>query len=203
VVLAAALSETEHDGTEATDRDERPDPFTVPAPTADDPFAPSMAGREGIFDQALSNGLAAIVASEWPGEELDRSGRVLAASALLKVIEEHLGATDGVVLLPDEGSALHIPQGDTASLFQTPHLSSHTRIDVRTLQNGIDATQKARHGRGAGALQRRHVEALLALDGHRSLGTMGEWLRNRERTPHVGEFGQHLSITEPRNVDEN
>lgn len=30
-----------------------------------------------------------------------------------------------------------------------------------------------------------------------------EWLRNRERTPPVGEFGQHLSITEPRNVDEN
>lgn len=180
VVLAAALSETKHDSTEATDSDKLPDPFAVPAPTADDPFAPSMAGREGIFDQALSNGLAAIVACEWLGEELDRRGRVLPASALLKVIEEHLGATDGVVHLPDEGgSSPHIPQGDTVSLFQTPRLSAHTRIDVRTLQNGIDATQKARHGRGAGGLRRRHVEALLALDGHRSLGRMGEEQQDR------------------------
>ncbi|MEU7428795.1 hypothetical protein [Streptomyces sp. NPDC040750] len=51
--------------------------------------------------------------------------------------------------------------------------SSRTRIDVRTLQNGIEASQAARHGRGAGALQHCHIEALLALDGHPSLGVMG------------------------------
>ncbi|MFI9358508.1 hypothetical protein [Streptomyces lydicus] len=138
-----------------------------------------MAGREGVFDQALSNGLAAIVASEWPGKEVDRKGRVLSASALLRVIEEHVPATDGITLVPDEHPMPDIPQGDTDSLSQAPRLSSHTRIDVRTLQNGIEASQAARHGRGAGALQHRHIEALLALDGHRSLGVMGEEQQDR------------------------
>ncbi|ALO91253.1 hypothetical protein SHL15_0036 [Streptomyces hygroscopicus subsp. limoneus] len=179
VVLAAELRETRHDGAVADDPEDQTDPFATPAPTGDDPFAPFMAGREGIFDQALSNGLAAIVASEWPGKELDRKGRVLSASALLKVIEEHVPATDGIVLLPDKDPMPEIPQGDTDSLFQASRLSWYTRIDVRTLQNGIEASQAARHGRGVGGLQHRHIEALLALDGHRSLGVMGEEQQDR------------------------
>ncbi|OIJ62788.1 hypothetical protein WN71_037615 [Streptomyces mangrovisoli] len=138
-----------------------------------------MAGREGIFDQALSNGLAAIVAFEWPGKESDRNRRVLSASALLQVIEKHIPATDGIVLVPDQHPMPQIPQGDSDSLFQAPRLSSHTRIDVSTLQNGIEASQAARHGRGVGGLQHRHIEALLALDGHRSLGVMGEEQQDR------------------------
>lgn len=179
VVLAAELRERRHDGAAAADPEEQTDPFAAPVPTGDDPFAPFMAGREGIFDQVLSNGLAAIVASEWPGEELDRNGRVRSASALLTVIEKHVPATDGIVLLPDKHPMPEIPQGDGDSLFQAPRLSSHTRIDVRTLQNGIEASQAARHGRGAGGLQHRHIEALLALDGHRSLGVMGEEQQDR------------------------
>ncbi|MGW1163396.1 hypothetical protein ACWD48_35465 [Streptomyces sp. NPDC002519] len=177
-MLAAELREMRHDGAVAADPEEA-DPFAVPAPTGDDPFAPSMAGREGVFDQALSNGLAAIVACEWPGEELDRNRRVRSASALLKVIEEHVPATDGIVLIPDQHPMPEIPQGDTDSLFQVPRLSSHTLIDVRTLQNGIEASQAARHGRGVGGLRHRHIEALLALDGHRSLGVMGEEQQDR------------------------
>ncbi|MFD5292429.1 hypothetical protein ACFWJV_30085 [Streptomyces rochei] len=178
VVLAAELREIRHDGAAAAGPEEA-DPFAAPAPTGDDPFAPSMAGREGVFDQALSNALAAIVASEWPGEELDHNGRVRSASALLRLIEKHVPATGGIVLVPDKDPLPEIPQGDTDSLFQAPRLSSHTRIDARTLQNGIEASQAARHGRGAGGLQRRHVEALLALDGHRSLGVMGEEQQDR------------------------
>ncbi|MFJ6053674.1 hypothetical protein [Streptomyces sp. NPDC092307] len=173
VALAAELRPVRHDASVAFDPE---DPWAVPAPTGDDPFAPSLAGREGIFDQALSNGLAAIVASEWPGKESNSRGRVLPASELLKVIAGHGPATDGVVLLPDKHQAPEIPQDDTSSIFQ-PHprlLARHTRIDVRTLQNGIDASQAARHGRGVGGLQRRHIEALLALDSHRSLRVMGE-----------------------------
>ncbi|MET8514379.1 hypothetical protein [Streptomyces sp. NPDC005077] len=140
-----------------------------------------MAGREGIFDQALSNGLAAIVAFEWPGEEA-RKGRVLSASALLKVIEDHVPATDGVVLIPDKHPAPGMPLLRTDSIFQAPRPASlHTQVDVRTLQDGIDASQLARHGRGAGGLQRRHIEALLALDGHESLGVMGEEQQERIR----------------------
>ncbi|MEU2994656.1 hypothetical protein ACPCAJ_30995 [Streptomyces griseoincarnatus] len=179
VVLAAELRETRHERAVAADPEKQADPFAAPAPTGDDPFAPSMAGREGVFDQALSNALAAIVASEWPGEELDRNGRVKSASALLRLIEKHVPATDGIVLVPDKDPMPEIPQGDTDSLFQAPRFSSHTRIDVRTLQDGIEASQAARHGRGAGGLQRRHIEALLALDGHRSLGVMGEEQQDR------------------------
>ncbi|WP_432171806.1 hypothetical protein [Streptomyces sp. 1222.5] len=82
VVLAAQLRETRRESAVAADLEEQADPFAAPAPTDNDPFAPAMAGREGVFDQALSNGLAAIVASEWPGNESDRQGRVLSASAL-------------------------------------------------------------------------------------------------------------------------
>jgi hypothetical protein len=155
------------------------DPFAVPASTGADLFAPSLAGREGIFDQALSNGLAAIVAFEWPGEEAKRNGRVLPASELLKVIAGHVPATDGIVLIPDKHPLSEAPQADKGSLFQPSRPSPHTRIDVATLQSGIDASQKARHGRGAGTLQRLHIEALLDLDGHESLGVMGEEQQNR------------------------
>ncbi|MEU9190313.1 hypothetical protein AB0D14_38500 [Streptomyces sp. NPDC048484] len=175
VVLAAELHEAGNDGAPAADPE---NPFAVAAPTGDDLFAPSMAGREGIFDQALSNGLAAIVAFEWSGEE-SHKGRVLPASALLKVIEGHVHAEDGIVLIPDKHPLPEIPQADPDSLFQPRRLSTHTRVDVRTLQNGIEASQTARHGRGAGGLQRRHIEALLALDEHESLGVMGEQQQDR------------------------
>ncbi|GIF98325.1 hypothetical protein [Catellatospora citrea] len=43
---------------------------------------------EGPFDVALTNGLAAIVSLEDPGAEGDSRGRMLPASALLKVLED-------------------------------------------------------------------------------------------------------------------
>jgi hypothetical protein len=43
---------------------------------------------EGPFDVALTNGLAAIVASDHPGDEQDRKGRMLSASGLLKILED-------------------------------------------------------------------------------------------------------------------
>ncbi|WP_406490484.1 hypothetical protein OHB06_51745 [Streptomyces sp. NBC_01604] len=181
VALAAELHEARHNRAGVTDVEGSSDPFAGPAPTADDPFAPYMAGREGIFDQALSNGLAVIVASEWPGDEADRKGRVLSASALLKVIEGHIPATDGIVLIPDKHPAPEIPQGNMNTIFQAPRPSLHTRIDVRTLHHGIEVSQTARHGRGVGGLQQRHIEALLALDGHESLGVMGEEQQDRVR----------------------
>ncbi|MET9671264.1 hypothetical protein ABZY19_39120 [Streptomyces sp. NPDC006475] len=181
VALGAELGDAPNGGAVAADPGKGPNPFADPAPTGADPFAPSMAGREGIFDMALSNGLAAIVAYEWPGEDMNRSGRVLPASALLQVIEDKLTASDGVVLIPDKHQVSEIPQGGTDSIFQTPRLSSATRIDLGTLRDGIDQSQAARHGRGAGGLQRRHIEALLDLDGHESLQTMGEHQSDRIR----------------------
>lgn len=42
---------------------------------------------EGPFDVALTNGLAAIVASDHAGSEKDRKGRILAARQLLDILE--------------------------------------------------------------------------------------------------------------------
>ena len=57
-------------------------------------------GAEGVFDQALTNGLAAIVAHEWPGEEIGRGGRMLAASGLLDAIGRR-DLADGAAHLAD------------------------------------------------------------------------------------------------------
>ncbi|MGY5078984.1 hypothetical protein ACWIGX_18090 [Streptomyces nigrescens] len=42
-------------------------------------------GAAAIFDQALSCGLAAIVAHQWPGEELKKNGAVKSARFLIEV----------------------------------------------------------------------------------------------------------------------
>ncbi|MFC5200557.1 hypothetical protein [Streptomyces kaempferi] len=74
---------------------------------ADEPFAPNLAGREAIFDQALTSGLAAIVAHGWAGEEADAKGRMLLARALLRLLEGKAGdsklnvSADGVLVIPD------------------------------------------------------------------------------------------------------
>ncbi|WP_331730708.1 hypothetical protein [Streptomyces sp. NBC_01174] len=183
VVLAAGLPKQFHYDPTPAAPEPRLNPFD-PAPSGDDLFAPAMAGREGIFDQGLSNGLAAIVASEWPGEEASK-GRVLSASALLKVVQGHVTAADGVCLIPDRHPAAEIsPQettSGTGSIFNAPSrpMSRHTRVDISTLQEGIEASQLARHGRGEGGLRLRHIAALLALDGHESLGMMGEEQQDR------------------------
>ncbi len=42
---------------------------------------------DGPFDTALTNGLLAIVAEEWPGQEYNAKGHTKAASELLAFIE--------------------------------------------------------------------------------------------------------------------
>ncbi|MBC3844624.1 hypothetical protein GXW82_43950 [Streptacidiphilus sp. 4-A2] len=135
-----------------------------------------MAGGEAIFDQGLSNGLAAIVAHEWPGEEANAKGRVLSASGLLSVIEKHVTAdSNSVLVIPDPDAGSRAQHTDTDSIFQRMGLPDlDTRIDVRALLDGLAASQPVRHGSGTGGLRRRHVDALLALDDHTSLRAVGE-----------------------------
>ncbi|MHC3454945.1 hypothetical protein [Streptomyces prasinus] len=102
----------------------------------------------GLFDDALSNGLAAIVAYEWPGEEQGRRGRVESARALLEVIEEHMPATDGIVLLLDGQPVPKLPQADTDTSSRARDLSSHTRVDVNTLLDGIKVGCSSFRGTG-------------------------------------------------------
>lgn len=136
-------------------------------------LAPGQPGCEAVFDQALTNGLAAIVAHEWPGAEADSKGRVYSAARLLTIIAERVpqeGQT-GVHVFPDPDPehtrALACLIGDAddddTSLFGT-------RVDVTTLKEALDRTQAVRHARGEGVLEQRHIDALRHLDQHRSLG---------------------------------
>ncbi|MEU1447963.1 hypothetical protein ACFWBS_44860 [Streptomyces mirabilis] len=172
------------------------DVFRVDAMNADEPFAPNLAGREAIFDQALTNGLAAIVAHEWAGEEADAKGRMLSARALLRLLEGKTSdgklsvSADGVLVIPDPHEQRSVPQSAT-TFFEWAELPPlDTRIDVRVLDDALDASQPARHARGVGGLKRRHIEALLALDDHESLRVMSEqhedraWQSAREEDGH-------------------
>ena len=121
-------------------------------------------GNAGIFDQAVTNGLAAIVARRWPGEETDQN-RVKSASHLLEVVAAH-GAEvgQGVIELPDLDPP---PQGSPFGDEPTP-----TLVKISVLRNGIEITQRPRHARltPREPLRDTHVEALAALNVDDSLG---------------------------------
>ncbi|WP_346096688.1 hypothetical protein [Streptomyces olivaceiscleroticus] len=147
---------------------------------------------EGTFDAALTNALVVIVAHEWPGQEMETpkkgSGRpfLKSASKLLNVIKEKAGEGDKAEPVPDEPEMYLIPdpfpvdeerpttvsEEDSILSYEPPPLPRlDTRIDAATLRDALDATQPIRHGKeGEGRpLERRHVDALLALNSHTSL----------------------------------
>lgn len=139
-------------------------------------------GAEGVFDQALSNGLAAIVAHAWPGAESDDRG-VLSAARLLSVLEER-GAIrdDGIVHILRPGE----PEWDTVPWEDKP-VPNFTLIDVPTLREAISASQAIRHARDAGeavasGLSDAHIQALRELDHHPALYTLtDEMIQRAER----------------------
>ncbi|MFI5690070.1 hypothetical protein [Streptomyces sp. NPDC051636] len=183
---AVALAAELHDARDSDNSEVGKDPFATSAPMDEDPFVSSTGGPEGVFEQALSNGLAAIVAHEWPGQEAHSNGHIRSARELLRVIMEHarrerLPEQDAIVLIPDKHRPRTTPLSSPESLTQERPQGRHTPIDVSTLLDGINVSQPARHARGAGGLQRRHIEALLALDGHESLRKMGEQQHDRIR----------------------
>jgi hypothetical protein len=135
---------------------------------------PEVPGAEALFDQALSNGLAAIVSTEWPGEELEKNGQVKSAARLLTVVTDHLESdSDGHYRLALEDGA-RVAVGD-------PDAESHLIIDVETLREAVTTGQAIRHGRRGilGALERRHIDALVALDRHPSLARFWEEYADR------------------------
>lgn len=97
---------------------------------------------EGPFDTALTNGLMVIVATEWPGEEVDpdRPGFILPARRLLKIIEDH---------------GCEFPF-----------------VAVETLREGLNLTQPFRHGKAHdefATITPQHIAALRALDQYHGL----------------------------------
>jgi hypothetical protein len=119
-------------------------------------------GVSAIFDAALTNGLAAIVATRWPGQEANGRGRMESASALLGVIEaESEVGSDGVYELADLN-----PPSSEGDVFGSPLDPSPTQIDVTVLRDALKRTQVIRHARAepADPLETQHVDALVALN---------------------------------------
>ncbi|WHX20932.1 hypothetical protein QFW82_29785 [Streptomyces malaysiensis subsp. malaysiensis] len=132
-------------------------------------------GAAAIFDQALSCGLAAIVAHEWPGEELKKNADVKSARFLLDVVKTKAEEC------PDR-AGVRILRGSDGSL--------DVRIECKTLVEAIDHTAAIRHARGVGELKRPHVDALLELDAHDALLQVldeqreSDWVKEEIRQRH-------------------
>ncbi len=101
--------------------------------------------RDGAFDAAAANGLAAIVAFEDGGREYEATGgTVKAPMALLAIIRNDANIRTAAVRDPD----------------------------LEVLKNGIKNAQKFRHGRAEedwDVLRAEHINALVALDQHPAL----------------------------------
>lgn len=126
-------------------------------------------GAEAIYDQALTNGLAAIVAHNWPGAEMERPDKALAASGLLKVIADRgINAGAGLVHVLHERDQ---PEYEEDPVFG--EVESFTTVDVPAFRDALCVTQAIRHARATGedgaTLSEKHVTALAALDYHPAL----------------------------------
>lgn len=70
---------------------------------------PEASGAEALFNQALSNGLAAIVAHHWPARERKRNGRVKSAADLLAIINREAPRRGNMRILPTPFGGLYLP----------------------------------------------------------------------------------------------
>jgi len=134
-------------------------------------------GASGIYDTALTNGLAAIVAVRWPGEETMGRRFMKPASALLDVVVANTDANaDGIYELEDLNPPPQI------AIFGDPLEPTPTRVDVELLRDAIKRTQVIRHAREAEArpLEERHVDALAALNDDAALRCSLDYLEDAD-----------------------
>ena len=132
---------------------------------------PTANGAEALFNQALSNGLAAIVNHRWPGKERRRSGQVKSATELLKFI----------------GSKVHRRGNICVLQGQTGKFRWRTAISIKLLTDGIQRTDPVRHGLPGSALEKVHIDALVKLDSHPSLQSIRDELRDEAWVQMVAE----------------
>jgi hypothetical protein len=119
-------------------------------------------GAASLFDTALTNGMLAVVAAEWPGEELQ--GRAtLSASKLIDLVISKTGTSDWFIALDD---GLPLPKS-------TPR---RITVDLGLLRQTLTQTQPVRHGRPGGTevVGQAVVLALRHLDEHYALGVLHE-----------------------------
>jgi hypothetical protein len=124
---------------------------------------PEANGAEGLFNQALSNGLAAIVSHHWPGRERKPNGRVKSAPDLLAFLNGKVRRR----------GRMRVLEGRSAGRRW------RTAIATKTLADGVKRTDPVRHGTGGGSsLDRAQIEALVKLDTHPSLRSMRDALQD-------------------------
>ncbi|PAX86620.1 hypothetical protein CLM85_13965 [Streptomyces albidoflavus] len=161
---------------------------------------------EGTFDAAVTNALVAIVAREWPGKEKKGSRTKSAIALLELIKAKAKAQEEGTVVRPapdepdvfligdhdadldhdaEEPAALGASAPEGIFAWQPPAaLPRETRVDAGVLKEAVLIAQAIRHAREDGGgeggehrvLERRHVDALLALDDHPSL-----WALSREQ----------------------
>ncbi|WDZ86386.1 hypothetical protein [Micromonospora cathayae] len=106
-------------------------------------------GAPALFDAAVTNALVAIVAYEWPGEEVEpgRTGHMLSARRLLNLIDSKVGS-------------------DAELSDAARRVANHTGV----LRKTVTELAPARHGSGGWAsVHPNAVEALRDLDQHPAL----------------------------------
>ncbi|WP_157535247.1 hypothetical protein [Nocardia inohanensis] len=132
---------------------------------------PGLDGREAVFDQALTNGLAVLVAHTWPGEEMKTvrgQVQIKSAAELLGVIKDKTGSGR----IPHD---LDNPVTDLPDTYDPLVVLPFTEVNVPLLKAAVVATQAIRHARETGSdtdsvLTIEHLAALAALDRHPKLG---------------------------------
>jgi hypothetical protein len=167
---------------------------------------PEADGPEALFDQALTNGLAAIVAHDFPDELHRADGKIKSAMGLLDVLEAHgIPGPDGNVRLP------HGSPGElwVTTLIDEKPSPNFTEIRLPVLRAAITRTQPVRHARDGAPdlpLTDEELAALEELDFHDALFALSDVARDSDelRTDRhdADEFARAQAYVELLDSDE-
>lgn len=141
---------------------------------------PNVAGSDGLFDIALTNGLLEIAAAAIPGHPAATAvGRMPPASRVLSDLVDRFGHDQGFTTIETDED-----ERDFSTPMFTPNGKKvEVRINVAQLRDALARTQAARHGRGpADTLTSTDVEALSALDNHPALRVTAQHRRDLDWT---------------------
>lgn len=125
-------------------------------------------GAESMFQTAVTHGLLAVVAQEWPGDHLRADSKTKSANALIEWLKGRSPANGVVYTIRDT-------QG-----VNSPERPGCVEVKLETLAEGVEFSDAHRHGRGGDSLERCHIDALERLDEHSALGGLEDIRRDRD-----------------------
>lgn len=134
-----------------------------------------IAGADGVFDVALTNGLLAIAASVIPGHKAaNPAERTPSASEVLRDLAKSFQKSiAGMVAVPTGEEATDL---DDRGFLVRLGFDGVVQVPVDLLQDALNRTQPARHGRGpTGLLTSADVDALVGLDEHPALRVLTDY----------------------------